>query len=357
MSDESDPEDGDSASISDEEPLNDSILGSISPTKLPTKTSSIPISDDRLIETPTLAQLGLSYNIKYNILICTECQSGISITGVPDHAYKGAITKHKWDEKRRIWTWLPGQKHDRPKIMKTQARAHSAKTIQGWVVQELEDSLKCSVSPLRFAETSLDKRMDWIAHAHPHSDQMGPISGLRVYKNAFKCTTGSCRSADFPCFGLVPDTIRMHAKTHHPGMEVTHAEGYTVQTMTHYVAFVFYFEVTEPKAPPLILNPQQVNRADIVRQERQRLLGGLEKSRGLDQDLIHEAFGDVGMKKFWVALDGDMIAPLFNLDKYPSTSREDKLLRTAVVATFFDITRHVGDAHPALLHLITKGAL
>ena len=348
-----------SAWDSDDEISSDNtILDLCSPTKIPPRSSGIPSVDDRTIDTPTLVQLGLVYNVKYNVLICVECQSGISLTGVPIHAYEGVIQNRTWDEKRRVWTAVPGQKHSQPKIMKSQKRAYSAPVIQERVLQELESHLNHPVSPLKVPEASLATRMDWITKvALPHPDQKGPIAGLRVFKNAFKCTTGSCQSANFPYFCLVADCIRSHGKIQHPGIKTSYAEGYTVQTMTLInQAFTFFFEVTEIKAQVLPLNllQKQVNQADIIHEERQRLLGSLEKSRGLDHDLIHEAFGDVGMKKFWALLNMEVIAPLY---KSGTITREDKLLRTAVVATFFDITRCVGDANPALLHLIAKGAL
>jgi len=355
-SDSDDKPDTQDEGDSDKESLADGMLDLISPTKLRPKIFTSPSSDNRLIETPTMTHLGLSYNVKYNIFICNECQSGISLTGVPDHAYKGAIRIHQWDTKRNVWTWIPGQKHNRAKMMKSAKRAYVATAVQKRILEELEDCLQRPVSPVQFgSETSLAARIAWIEIARPHLDQIGPICGLCVYKNAFKCTTGSCLTAKFPTFGLVPKSIQQHAKTLHPGMEATWAEGCTVQSMTHYINFTFYFQVTEI-VQPLRLEQQSLTQADIIRQERQRLLGGLEKNQGLDEDLIHEAYGDVGMKKFWKSLEADMIIPLYDLNDNAPTSREDKLLRTAVVATFFDITRHVASAHPSLLQLIAKGA-
>jgi hypothetical protein len=336
------------------------FLDAISPRKLPLKVSTVdsPPSDDRLIETTTLKQLGLAYNVKYNIIICKECETAIPLHGIPDHAYKSAIRKFEWNSQTRTWKRIDGQKHNRPKFKKSPSKNYTAKEIRRWILEELEDTLQRSVSPHQFSGSkSLEDRMDWIKIARPDSDQIGPICGLKVYEHAFKCTTGSCQTADMPYFGLVPDSIRGHAKTHHPEMTASSMQGFTVQTMAQHIGFTFYFEVSSlPTVNPVVPGPR-LPPAEVVRQERQRLLGHLTTNRGLDRDLIDEAYADVGMKQFWETLDMDMITPLFALDNHTSRmSSEDRVLQTAIVATFLDISLRAPAANPSLLHLISKGA-
>jgi len=314
---------------------------------------------------------GMTYNTKYNCVMCTKCEAALPFDGFVNHAYKGVIVGFDWDRYSCTYKTAQAEQHSYPKIIKptkrprppgTKPQALSIDKIKAIVLDELKLALGYDVNPLTHGASSTEDRKAWIQQALPHTDQVGPVEGLAVYEHAIQCLNGSCSTADFPYIGLVLESTRTHVRAQHSHIEASDALfqfDTPSQTFSLNKGYICFFRVPG-KAVPAVIPENKAKKAlsleEAVANARKELLGSVTDKEAVARELIHPAYEN--FTPFWEALDMETVKPLLKLRPitYKKMPKETKLLRDAVLSTFIEIASYVKHANPALRHLIVKGA-
>jgi len=102
----------------------------------------------------------------------------------------------------------------------------------------------------------------------------------------------------------------------------------------------------------------EVSKEEVFEHERRSLLGGIVQSVGLERLLIDPAIRNDGYcRVLELPGFGDTETAAVAYPSWDSkTSKENRLLQRAVIATFIDIAHHVPTANPSLRLLINKGS-
>jgi hypothetical protein len=338
-------------------------------TKAIRSLSSYPsLSDNRVIQTPMLRQLNLGFQVKYELIVCMECEAAIPFDFCVDHATNATIIafvqiKDKWvKEGGRKGS---GRRHNRPYPLKGSVE-FTEKELLSHIAQELESTLGQKPSLFTLSVMSRSNIERWAERAVPHPDQRGPVAGLKVYPGLFQCTTGFCKKkTESPFLTTAIDRLYRHnTQQHNAARSKTWSTDATCQTFSLLPGLLRWFCVSD--SPNLDSSSESctsesctsLSISQVVKLEREELLGGVPKNLGLQTKFIDPAYVSMGISRFWTSLDMETIQPLLFLNSLGNAKRqkENQLLQKAVIATFVEITGHVPSAHPTLRHLINKGS-
>lgn len=331
---------------------------------------SSPLSDkwSSLVETKTLEHLGLVYNVCYDLIICKTCETGVTLENVTSHCSKESVKLPVWNAFKGGYDRVPSIPHMKP--VKSSAKTEDA------ILEELELLLGHQPNPIRSRDNRKDGKQsqdEFQERLKPHSDQAGPIDGLKVYEHGYVCVTGTCKDSEFPHCCLSLDSMRKHVSKHPDKLkkrkgqrESRFLEDVHLQTFFVSIANWCYFQV--PKGGSGLSRELDIKTAksgtevpieELLQMEQNDVLGSTMDLQGVYEDLIHPAFHDAGMVEFWGTTEITEFRQLLSIKPVQRNRArgQTKLLINAVVATFMDICAHVKKAHPGVLHLISKGAL
>jgi len=334
--------------------------------KFPTAHISAPTETlVTLVETPTLKQLGMRYNIKYDMVICVECEAGYMFNSFLSHARNGAKMFSTYDPTLERYVELkPLRKHSRPALKRgPNARIKGDMTrveVEALVLKELKD-LGYNPSP----HVAGNPEKDW-APLLPHPDQKGPIDGIRSFPHGFRCAEGPCADFPFPFCSLTDRPMWSHFKRDHPAGTVpsqSHVlRDITLQTLCAVKSSLCYFEVPLGGNEGILGSPvisKQNSLEETLLREQNDLYADLIGDKGLDTDLIDPVYYTAGMVEFWKTFDLVAIRPLQKIKpthKNRNLPKDETVIAQAVVATFLDISLHAKTGSTAVLNLITNGA-
>ena len=336
--------------------------------KFPNLHSSAPTETPvTLVETATLKQLGMKYNIKYDMVICVECKAGYMFNSFLSHARGGAKMFSTYDPTLERYVELkPFPKHSRPALKRgPNARIKGDMTrgeVEALILEELKE-LGYNPSP-HIAGSSNRSTHEW-EPILPHPDQEGPIDGIRSFPHGFRCAEGPCADYPFPFCSLTKRPMWSHFKQHHP--EAIFSLGdvltdITLQTLCAVKNWLCYFEVP-PGGNKGILGSPPISKNNSLEEtllrEQNELYGDLTGDKGLDTDLIDPVYYTAGMVDFWKTFDLVAIHPLQKIKpthKNRNLPKDQKVIAQAVVATFLEISLHAKTGSTAVLNLITNGA-
>ena len=322
-----------------------------------------------LIETATLKQLGMKYNVQYHMVICVECQAGYPFNYAVKHALKGTKQYSVYDPIKKQYVQPNLPKHNRPRILR---ESRVKKT--GGEVRMTEEEIKKAIlseikalgyngTPHSLPDPSIAGLQAWAHLAVPHPGQKGPIDGLRSFPHGFRCTVGSCAGEDFPRCSLTWDVLRRHIKDQH-GVKADRNqvdEGVTLQTLCGSKNFNVYFVVPPGGDKVALESPisNEISLTDALLLHQRNIYGDLTRHKGLDTDLIDPVYSTVGMTEFWKTFDFAAIRPLQKivpLSRNKDLPEDQQVIAQAVVATFFEISLHARSGSTPVLNLIAKGA-
>jgi len=259
---------------------------------------SLPISEkwSSLVGTTTLEHLGLVYNVCYDLIICKTCETGVTLENVTFHCSKESVRLPVWDDLKGGYIRVP--------------------SMPPSILDELEALLGHRPNPIR----SRDNRKDGKQHQDefqeqlkPHSDQAGPIEGLKVYEHGYVCLTGTCKDSEVPHFCLSLDSMCKHVLKHPDKLkkkrgepENRFLEDVHLQTFLVSVANWCYFQVPgggSGLSRELDIKTAQSGTAipieELLQREQNEVLCSTMDVQGVYEDLIHPAFHEAGMVKFW----------------------------------------------------------
>ncbi|KDR65495.1 hypothetical protein GALMADRAFT_217526 [Galerina marginata CBS 339.88] len=321
-----------------------------------------------LVQTQTLVFLGFRYHILYNIPVCIECEFGFLFNSFVKHAREGAKVEYVWSTtttKRGNWT-KPRKSAHHHRSMPLKGSKFPVKggrltmtddEVEALILEELRE---LGHDPEPHYHGNPKDQSDLVLWL-PHDDQIGPVEGIRVFKNGFKCAEGACAREPFPYCSVTRGTMASHIRKEHPGKTPRMAnfkKDISVQSICGNTNYNCFFEVRPGRLPSMDFQPHStLSVPDAVLLEQQQLFGNILDSTGSDADLIDPAYHQVGMAQFWTRFDFRVIEPL---QEIVMSQREGVLgdfyhIQQAVVATFFEICIHARTANSALLRLIMKG--
>jgi len=347
-----------------------STLPSGQPTALMLPNSHTP--REILIQTPTLKQLGMKYNTKYDLVVCMEYWAGYLFHSFYKHAQTSKMQIINYDTIMEKYVQVnPCPTHSRPPLKRgPSARVKGNMTqgkVEALILTELE-GLGYNPSP-HFAETqSGGSHEEWVHLAVPRPDQQGPINGIRSYLHGFRCAQGECANEPFPYCSVTDHPMWMHFKNAHPQVyyRFSHlivsggiCKGVTLQTLCAVKSYMCYFEVPSGGAPSLDLPISNISLVEILLQEQAELYGDLTGDKGLDTELIDPVYSITGMVEFWRTFDFATIRPLqeiISIRNVKNFPKDHQVIARAVVATFLEISLYAKTGSTAVLHLITQGA-
>ena len=344
-----------------------SLLDLLSPRKPKTglvASSFPPPSDNRVIQTPFLTQFGLAYQLKYNCILCVSCQVALGFDQCIQHATKGVIQIYHFDEAHGEWRKDGGRRgarprHSLPYPRKPNRNLYTEKELLDRIYQELFDTIGHAPDQLQIGDPSNQGVDRWLALTTLHPNQIGPIAGLKVYPKILRCTTASCRHSTSPFHSTRGDEVQKHIRAQHNGVrkDARTWKSVSAQTFTHHFGYMRWFTVGEMDLKSSVVSTE-VSKEEVFEHERRSLLGGIAQSVGLERLLIDPAYETTAIAGFWSSLDLETLRPLLSLTPLGNskTSKENRLLQRAVIATFIDIAGHVPTANPSLRLLINKGS-
>jgi len=350
-----------------------STLPSAPPITLKLSNSHTSAPREILVQTPTLKQLGMKYNTKYDVVVCMECQAGYMFNSFYSHALNGKMQIMNYDPITEKYVQVnPCPTHSRPPLKRgPRARVKGNMTqgeVEALILAELK-GLGYNPSP-HFAGGQMGPhvREEWIRLAVPHSDQQGPIDGIRSYPHGFRCAQGSCANEPFPYCSVTDRPMWMHFKSSHSQVYYRLNQliksggirkGVTLQTLCAVKSYVCYFEVPSGGTPSLELPISNMSLEEILLREQTDLYGDLTGDEGLDTELIDPVYSTTGMVEFWRTFDFAAIRPLQEIvpiQNVKNLPKDHQVIAQAVVVTFLDISLHAKTGSTAVLNLITQGA-
>lgn len=347
-----------------------SLLDLLSPRKpkigLVASSSYPPPSDNRVIQTPLLTQFGLAYQLKYDCILCVQCQVALGFNQSIHHATQGVINTYHFDDVHGEWRKDGGRqgarpRHSLPYPTKSNRTLYTEQELLDRIYNELFEAIGHAPDRLQVGLTSKQSVDQWTALTTLHPNQIGPVAGLKVYPHIVQCTTASCKHTTSPFHSTTLDTVKKHIKEHHKGVrkDMWTWTSVTAQTFTLHFGYMRWFMVDEEmgSTKPSAVSTE-LSKEEVLRRERQSLLGGIVQNVGSQRLLIDPAYETMGIAGFWSSLDLEILRPLLSLTPLGNskTSQENRLLQRAVIATFLDIAGHVPSANPSLRLLINKGS-
>jgi hypothetical protein len=336
-------------------------------------TAATTTPTETLVETATLKQLGMKYNLQYDIAICVECQAGYMFNSFVGHALNGAKRFSIYDPVKQKYVGLtPPQRHSRPALKKvpvgkrggtTKPKPMKTEEVEKLILKELR-ALGHNPSPRYSVPMNQDIRSSWEYTATPHPDQEGPIDGLRCFPHGFRCNEGSCADEPFPYCAITMTAMRGHFRDEHPTLskQGKTVKEVTLQTLCGVQCWLSYFEVRPGGGQGAPRSPitGDISFEDALCLEQKDLYGGFTGDTGLDTDLIDPVYYAAGMVEFWNTFDIAAIRPLQKI--VPSRKqnndlpKDQRLIAWAVLASFLEISLHARTGSAPVLHLVTKGA-
>jgi len=315
--------------------------------KFPNLCSSAPTEAPvTLVETATLKQLGMKYNIKYDMVICVECEAGYMFNSFYSHARGGAKMFSTYDPTLERYVELkPFPKHSRPALKRgPNARIKGDMTqsdVEALILKELKE-LGYNPSPHIAGNSNRSKHEKEWAPILPHPDQLGPINGIRLFPHGFRCAEGLCVDYPFPFCSLTKRPMWAHFKKDHP--QTIPSLGHiltdiTLQTVCAVKNWICYFEVPSGGNEGILGSPQISNHNSLeetLLQEQSDLYGDLTGDKGLDTDLIDPVYYTAGMVEFWKTFELVAIRPLQKIKpvhKNRNLPKDQKVIAQAVLET------------------------
>ncbi|KAF6742371.1 hypothetical protein DFP72DRAFT_1179277 [Ephemerocybe angulata] len=321
-----------------------------------------------VITTPVLDKYKLSFNVKYNVLICTLCRHGFAFNSV----YKHVTGKNQAHE----YVFVGGKyRIDKSNHKSAEASSMSAEKWKKAISDSLAEVLGCDAAPLK-AE-ALDSKSNWRAEAVLLEDDLQgktPVEGIEVLEHGYICTSLGCKTADFPWASPSLLAMGQHRTDHHPmedcgGGKKGHpkARKAAIQTILGHRPRARYFEVTLANGgPSRTAHGQSVSEdseedsdvLDIIAREAAALLPPVEHTTVLgSSDRIEPAFHNMRMVEQWKKLELKQILNILSMTPLgiKDASRTGQRLRSAVAASFMAICKSAQSAHPNILSLITRG--
>jgi hypothetical protein len=250
-------------------------------------------SGEELVTTPTLERYHLSFNAKYNLIICNICHWGIPLSYVYQHIVADTWNTYEYNPagERGLGCWtrtlkvqhahsVDGKRLKKPCVRDKQA-------LHEIIGQELHNIHDVDTSRIRTISTSKDMShpKDWLMDGWPAHDQVGPIKGLQVFDlNWWACyDCPNNRRAVFAC----TKSLMNHRAKEHPGewrcREIRDScvpRGTQVQSMTLVQGLALFFIV--PTATTTTTSSSSTNApghqpvptpAALMRKRKQLILG------------------------------------------------------------------------------------
>ncbi|KAJ2914344.1 hypothetical protein MD484_g6068, partial [Candolleomyces efflorescens] len=368
------------------------ILPPQSPQKRKIHSTTTGSSPSSLLVTPFLQSINLAYHIQYQLLICTSCDTGISLDQCWQHVTgRSAVGTLEWDRVKEVYVESKirhqsqlGPSMKRPQFLK-KLRSQIADALQELGGGDEEDEDEYPTMLTSYHTSSQRKRSEeWLETVKPHLDQDGPVEGLKVFFHGLICNAPPCSHSRFPfCAVNLRGMQRHHVVekgddgVEESGIDVYHdvprkrgeklwVEG-PIQSFFQARGLAAWFPVRGTVNPTANILPSSSTSpvdldsaalANLIDQVEARYATTVDPGRNGRSELLDPALGRMGLVAVWEKVSNaearriTLIRPVI----WDSAAVPTRRLFAAVSATFLGTCNIARKTNSGLLNLIGKGA-